>query len=186
MKIRRIDQTSPVWLKLGVAMVLIVFAVASRLMPHPDNIAPIAAIALFAGAVMPRRWALALPLAAMVVSDMFIGLHDTIIFTWGSFVLIALGGYVLMKRINPLNVLAASFLASVLFYTITNFGVWLVSGMYSPTAEGLVQSYVNALPFFRNTLAGDLLYTGLLFGVYALAYRTAVPPSRRAIDPQRT
>lgn len=178
MNIHKIGRPSDTAIRVSLALVLIAFAVGSRLVPHPDNMASVAAVALFAGALLPRRWALSLPLAAMIISDLVIGLHSTLLFTWGSFVLIALGGHYFLKQVKPLNVMLASFMASVLFYLVTNFGVWLVDAMYPMTASGLVQSYLNALPFFRNTLIGDLLFTSLLFGIYALGYRYAPQMAR--------
>ena len=163
-KIKGSDKTG-----LAIVLILIVFAVVSRVMPHPANFAPIAAIAIFGGAILPRKLALLLPLGAMIISDLFIGLHPLILFTWGSFAMIALLSSYKFKKINALNVLGASMGASVLFFLVTNFGVWIEGRLYSLTWEGLTTSYYNALPFFRNTLLGDLVFTAALFGLYAFA-----------------
>ncbi len=157
----------------GMVFVLITFAVLSRLAPHPANVAPMAAVALFAGALLPRRWAMTVPLAAMVVSDMFIGMHSLVAFTWGSFALIALLSSYRFKSITFGGVASGSIGASVLFYVVTNFGVWAEGRLYNRTFSGLLQCYYNALPFFRNTLLGDMVYAGLLFGTYALVVRTS-------------
>lgn len=157
--------------RIGIALLclaLVLFAATARIMPHPANFAPIAAIAIAGGALLPRRIGVALPLIAMIVSDLIIGLHPLIMFTWGSFALIALLSTKTLSRITPLSVFATSFLGSVLFYVITNFGVWAEGRLYPLTAQGLVDCYVNALPFFRNTMLGDLLYVSLFFGAYAL------------------
>lgn len=155
---------------LAVALLLIAVGVWGRFIPHAPNMAPIAAVAIFAGAVLPRKYALVAPMAAIIISDLFIGLHSTIFWTWGSFALIALisSGY-LREKINVANTLAVTLSGSVVFYILTNFGVWLQTGMYQPTLNGLIQSYINALPFFRNTLIGDLIYVGVLFGAFYLA-----------------
>ena len=150
-----------------IALTLITFAVISRVMPHPANFAPIAAIAIFGGALLPRKLALTLPLAAMIVSDLFIGLHPLILFTWGSFTLIAIISSYRFKKINLFNVVGGSIGASILFYLVTNFGVWAEGRLYQLTFSGLIQCYYNALPFFRNTLLGDMVFTSSLFGLYA-------------------
>jgi hypothetical protein len=76
-----------------------------------------------------------------------------------------------------LRVGGAAVASSVLFFLITNFGTWTLSGMYPMTASGLAACYVAAIPFFQNTIAGDLFYSGLLFGGFALLER-AVPALR--------
>ena len=167
---------------LLIVAVLIAFAVLSRLAPHPANVAPLAAMALLSGALLPRKLALTVPLGAMIVSDWFIGLHGLILYTWGSFVLIALFSSYRLRSISAGSVVGSSLAASVLFYLVTNFGVWLEGRMYEPTLSGLMQSYYNALPFFRNTIAGDMLYSGILFGAYALAMY--VTRSRAALKVQ--
>lgn len=156
-------------LGLAIALALISFAVVSRVLPHPANFTPIAAVALFGGAILPRRWAIALPLVAMVISDLMIGLHPLIMFTWGSFAVIALISSYRFKTISASNVVVGSLGASILFFIVTNFGVFVEGRLYTSSLQGLAQCYINALPFFRNTLVGDIVYSALLFGAYALA-----------------
>lgn len=147
---------------------VIAAAVLLRLVPHEPNVAPIGAMALFGGSYLPKKYALPIPILTMFVSDIFLGFHNTIAWVYGSFILIGLIGMLLKNRVNPGNVLLASLASSVLFYLITNFGVWFNGSMYPKTLSGLLQSYVLALPFFRNTLLGDLFYSGVFFGGYAL------------------
>lgn len=154
-------------LKLVLAVSLIILAVVARVLPHPDNFAPIAAVALFAGAILPFRLALTLPLGAMIISDFIIGLHSLFLLTWGCFLLIVVLGKYLIKKIKPTSVITGSITASILFYLVTNFGVWAEGRMYPMTIAGLAECYYMALPFFRNTLLGDVFYSGLLFGAYA-------------------
>ncbi len=175
MKLQRLQSNNK--LGLFIAFTLIALAVVSRVMPHPANFAPIAAVALFGGAILPRKLAIAVPLSAMIISDLFIGLHPLITFTWGTFALIALLSSAKFKQITPLAVLGSSAGASVLFYIVTNFGVWAEGRLYAQTFSGLVQCYYNALPFFRNTLLGDAIFTGVLFGLYAFALVLAKKPS---------
>ena len=174
MKVNKLSSSSDKTAMIIIAVGLIVTAVVTRLLPHPANFAPIAAVALFGGAVLPRKWALTLPLFCMIISDLIIGLHPLILFTWGSFAVIALLGSRYLKKITPLTVVGASIGASVLFYLVSNFGVWLEGRLYPVTLQGLIHCYYNALPFFRNTLVGDLVFSTILFGTYALAYKAAI------------
>lgn len=172
MKATKTNITADVVVRIVIALTLIAFAILARLLPHPPNFAPLAAIALLGGAVLPRRWALTVPVVAMMASDILIGLHPLIFYTWGSFAAIAFLSHYVLRKQNPLLLVTASIGASILFYVVTNFGVWAEGRLYAHTLEGLVQCYYNALPFFRNTLLGDLVFTGVLFGAFAFAYRT--------------
>lgn len=148
---------------------LIVVAILLRLLPHPANFAPVAAVSLFAGAKLNKKYAIWIPLAIMMVSDLFLGLHSTIAFTWGSFALIGLLGLWLKGRDNIGNIFAGALTGSLLFYFVTNFGVWIATPLYQKTLTGLLDCYVMAIPFFRNTLMSDILFAGALFGAYELA-----------------
>jgi hypothetical protein len=156
-----------IWL----AVALVVFGVLMRLLPHPDNLAPVGAIALFGAAVLPRKLGWWLPLAVMIVSDLFIGFYSSVLFTWVAFLLVGLYGLSLRGRSNWFRIPLGALGSAVIFFTISNFGVWIQGNMYQLTWAGLVECYQMALPFFRNTFLGDLLYSGVLFGGYALAYR---------------
>ena len=145
---------------------LIFFAILSRLLPHPPNFTPIAAIALLSSKGFNNRWVVFLiPIVSLFISDLFIGLHATIPFVYISFILIALLG-LYVKKINIFSVL----LSSTIFFLVSNFGVWLL--YYPISTEGLVQCYTLALPFFLNTVLGDLVYGALLiYPFYALQRR---------------
>lgn len=151
-----------------VAPAIIIFiAVALRLLPHPANVAPIGAMALFGGAYIGnKKYAILLPLLVMFVSDIFLGFHNTMFFVYGSFFLTGLVGIWLRKRKKIQFIIGASLLSSLSFFILTNFGVWFVGDLYPKTVAGLIEAYVMGLPFFRNTVLGDLLYTGLFFGGY--------------------
>lgn len=152
--------------------IFIILAALSRLVPHPPNFAPISALALFGGAHLRRRDALIVPLTAMLISDFFIsGYYGPVMFyVYGSFMLIGLTGIWLRYHKNLVTVFAASLFASVLFFLITNFGVWAspTSG-YPHNWQGLIECYLAAVPFFRNTIFGDLFYVSLFFGGFELA-----------------
>lgn len=155
----------------AIAFCLIAFAVTLRVLPHPANFAPVAAVAIFGGAVLPRRLAVWTPVAAMMVSDLIIGLHNLIAVTWGCYALIALASSYWLRKPSLRRGLALTLSGSLLFFFTTNFAVWIWSGMYTHSWSGLARCFTLALPFFRGTAFGDLLYTGALFGVYFLAVR---------------
>ena len=94
--------------------------------------------------------------------------HNLIFFTWGSFVLIGIIGWIVKKRKNLLTVISGTLAGSVLFYLVTNFAVWAFTPLYDKTGSGLIQCYTMAIPFFRNTVLGDLFYVGVFFGVFEL------------------
>ncbi len=170
--------------RLLAILTAIVAAAALRLVPHPPNFAPIGAMALFSGAQLGRRpLAFAAPLGAMLLSDALLGFHTGMVFVYASVALIVLLGSAALKRVSVLRLAGAAVASSVLFFVITNFGTWLLSGIYPMTASGLAACYVAAIPFFQNTVAGDLFYAGLLFGGFALLER-AVPVLRAGGEPR--
>lgn len=168
-------------LRILLASCLIIFAIIFRLLPHLPNFTPIAAIAIFSGAILPKKWAYSLPITAMIASDLIIGLHSLIWLTWGSFLIIAIASNRYFGKIRVVNVLAASLGSSVFFFLVTNLGVWLEGRLYPLTAGGLFGCYYNAIPFFRNTLLGDLVFSTVLFGAYFIVCRYTV---RRNHNPQ--
>ena len=156
-------------MRYGVAFLLIVVAAFSRLLPHPSNFTPVAAIALFGGVYLDKRLALVVPILAMVVSDYFIGFYGGMYWVYGSFVLIGVIGLWLRNHKKPLPILGGTLASSILFFVVTNFGVWMTPGsIYTKTWSGLVECYMAAIPFFRNTLGGDVIFVAVLFGVYEL------------------
>ena len=146
------------------ALVLLVLGVLARFIPHAPNFTPVLAVALFGGAYLKRSQALLLPLVLMMITDMVLGFHPAIAFTWGSVLLISLMGIWLRERLNLRNAAIASVAASLLFFVVTNFGVWLA--WYPPTPAGLVSCFTMALPFYRDTLTSTLVYSVVLFGGY--------------------
>lgn len=154
-------------------IIIVLAAVIARIIPHPANFAPIGALALYSGAKMSGRKAMVLPIAAMVISDLIIGFDSWAMRTavYGSFGLICLIGKIAGRKNSPGRIVMGAIMASILFYLVTNGAVWLTGNWYPKTAAGLVQALVMGLPFLRNTLLGDLTYTGLFFGGYELARR---------------
>ena len=162
------------------ALVTAIFAAAAlRLVPHPPNFSPIAAMALFSGAYLPKRaLAFVAPFAALLLSDVVLGFYAGMNFVYFSFALTVLIGWAIASRKTPLMIGSAAVASSVLFFVLTNFGMWLFSGLYPLSGAGLAACFVAAIPFFQNTLVGDLLFTALLFGGFAL-FERMVPAIRQ-------
>lgn len=171
-------------LRTSLLFLIILAAALSRLLPHPHNFTPIGALGLFGAAHFSRKYlAFLVPFAAMWISDlllnnlvyarMFPEMYDG--FAWfgnlwvylsfGAIVVLGMG---LLRKVKLLNLLGASLGVSLLFFLVTNFGTWLGSPMYPQSLTGLASSYALGIPFFWNTLAGDLFFTGVLFGAFEL------------------
>lgn len=149
---------------------LIILTALSRLVPHPPNFAPIGALALFGGAYFTdRKYAFVVPLLALFISDLFIGLHNLMFFVYGGFALIVLIGFKLRSNKKIIPIALSALAASFVFFIVSNFGVWAIGSFYSKNFTGLIECYVAAIPFIHNTFAGDLFYTTVLFGGFKLA-----------------
>jgi hypothetical protein len=161
---------------------LIVTAAISRLLPHPPNVAPLAALALFGGATLPtRRSALLVPLAALLLSDLLLevtyragwqgswGIYPGQWAVYACFLITAALGRMIRQRRTVPAVVMATVASALIFFVVTNFAVWAGGSLYPRTVGGLLLCYEMALPFFRNSLAGDLTYSAALFGAMALA-----------------
>ena len=136
----------------------IIVAALMRLIPHPPNFVPITAIAIFAGLKFNNiKLAYAIPISIMLISDLFIGFYSISVFVYLAFILITTYSY-LIKNYNIKNIL----LSSVMFFIITNFGVWLMGG-YPKSIEGLVLCYTAAIPFFTNSIIADLFFSAILY-----------------------
>ena len=146
---------------------IIIFAAITRLMPHPPNFTPIIAMGLFGGAYLKdKRWALMLPVVAMLLADLFLGFHGTMIWVYGSLIIITAMGFLLNSGVTLKNGAIATIGGSLLFFLVTNFGVWASGSFYPKTLEGLISCYAAGIPFFGNTLAGSVFYSGLMFFGY--------------------
>ena len=152
------------------AISLIICGILLRFAGHTPNFTPVAAIALFSGVYLSKKYAFIVPLALMIVSDIFLGMHNVVIFTWGGFALATALGLWLKNRKSVLGIAVASVASSVLFYLISNFGVWLM-GWYPRTLVGLLDCYIMAVPFLRNFTLATLIYSGAFFGLYELVAR---------------
>lgn len=176
--------------KLILALVLITAGIVLRLLQLTPNFSPVTAIALFGGACLAdKRLSLIIPVVSLLVGDIFLSVmnhyplfHDTILFVYGAYLLIALLGWQLRDgRFSYGKALGFSVVASLLFFFLTNFGVWAAGSLYPRTAEGLAACFTMAIPFYKFTLLGDLVYTFLFFGSYQLlAHGRLVPAKQKA------
>ena len=158
--------------------ILIIIAVFSRLIPHPWNLTAVGSVALFAGAYLkPRSLAFAVPLLAFLITDLILGLHNTMLFTYAAVAFCSFLGIRYLQKPKPVSVLGMSLTSSVIFFVISNFGVWIVGGLYPLTAQGLLNCFVMALPFSQGQIIGDLLHSALLFGIYAVVAKKFQFPS---------
>jgi uncharacterized protein DUF6580 len=167
-----ITMTEEKYIPFIIALGLIVMGISLRILPHQANFAPVTAIAIFSGVVLPRRVAWWVPLVIMIVSDAIIGFYSLMPIVWGCYVLIALASSVWLRKPNLRKGVVLTIASSVFFFVVTNFAVWLAGGMYTHTWSGFIQCYAMALPFFRNTALSDSFYTALLFSVFALVIRS--------------
>ena len=156
----------------AIAIALVVVGVLLRLAPHPWNVTPVGAAALLAGARLPTRLALAVPIGTLAISDVVLGMHSLWWATWGACALGVLLGTRLRSRGGAWRTAGVAVAGSTTFFVVTNAAVWAQGLLYPRTPGGLVDCFVAAIPFFRNSLLGDLLWTGILFGAWALAVRT--------------
>jgi hypothetical protein len=120
------------------------------------------AIGLFSGSKFNKTIAMIVPLSIMIISDMILGFHKTMIFVYFSLFLITLLGF-RIRKFNIKNLFVYSLASSTIFFLTTNFGVWLLFDMYPKTIHGLINCYIMAIPFFGNTLMGDMFYTYVIF-----------------------
>ncbi|MDD2622124.1 MAG: DUF6580 family putative transport protein [Bacteroidales bacterium] len=157
--------------RIVIIFALIIIAMLIRLLPHPNNFTPIAAIALFSGALLGRKWyAFVVPMVIMLLSDIVIGFHSTMWAVYLSFALVVALGMFLCKNMRFANVFLTALLSAVLFFLITNFACYL-HGWYGYTLSGLATCYQMAIPFFRMELLSTMVYSLAFWGVYTLVHK---------------
>ncbi len=147
-----------------IALLLIVLGIGSRLVVHTPQFTAILAVAFFAGLYLKGYQAVIVPLLLMVISDLIIGFHDTMFFTWGSMALISALGLWLKPRKSFLTVLGGSIASALIFFVVTNLGAWPT--LYPHTWAGLRECFIMAIPFFRSTLVSTVAYSMVLYAGY--------------------
>jgi hypothetical protein len=169
------------------AIALTVLSAVGRLIPHAPNVTPVGGSCLFAGSRIGGWHAYLLPLVVMVATDPFVGGYSSSsLIVYACFMINVLIGRRLVQNASAVRVGGAAFLCSLQFFLLTNLAVWYrsatgASHFYAKSLSGLVECYSAALPFWGRTLAGDLFFSGALFGMYALLARRASQADRRAI-----
>ena len=172
-------------IRFGVIAMMILTAAFCRLIPHPANFAPIGAMALFGAAHYKSKWAaFGIPLLALWLSDLAVNnilyasyyktftlFHSGFYWIYGTIALTTLAGFFLLKKVNIFTVAGSGFIASLMFFIITNFGVFPGNPLYTQDFSGLMACYAAGIPFFGGTLAGNLFYSTILFGGFALAQK---------------
>lgn len=171
----KIDSTRFIVLTL-----IVILAAFSRALPlvfdHTWNFTAVGALAIFAGAQFSdKRLAFIMPLAAMALSDLLFLNNGFSLVVYTGFIVMVACGFLIRNKVNTMNVILASFISASVFYLITNFAFFYPATMYPRNIEGILASYTAALPFFRNMLVGNLVYSAVLFGsFYLLAKRFPV------------
>ncbi len=150
-------------------MLLIGFVLIARIVPHPANFSPLTALLIFIPVFFPKHRLLVLaPFVGMTISDMLLGGHSTWAYVYGSFGAILFLGRLYTRYIGIQSVVVFPFFSSILFFLVTNFGVWQTTTMYTKDLNGLMQAYAMGIPFWKTTLAGDLFYVMVFSSMYAL------------------
>ena len=140
-------------------LILITILAFSRLIPHPPNFTPLLGMAVFSGVIFDRKiLAFVVPLVAMLLSDLVIGFHSSMPIIYFAIMLNVGVGFLLVSKFSYLKSILALVSGAFIFFIVTNFVVWLGSGMYSQDLNGLISCYIMALPFFQNTLLSSLVY----------------------------
>ena len=153
-----------------IVLLIIIFGVICRLIPHPPNFSPVTAIALFGGLnFSDKRIAFSIPLIVLFLSDLILGISVINLFVYTGFLTIVFLG-TKIKSIKFGNIILSSFI----FFLISNFGVWIIG--YPKNTEGLILCYTMAIPFFSYSIAGDLFF-GYLFK-FSFSKITSILPSR--------
>ncbi len=149
---------------LKITLGILIALSASRLIPHPPNFTSLIAISFYVPAILGQRYIIAL-LISFLITDLLIGMHDLIFFTWGSVIVIGLISKYFIKNIYKRLIGVLS--GALIFFILTNFGVW-TTGFYGFTINGLISSYLLAIPFFTNTILSTVLFSILIEFTWAI------------------
>ena len=149
-------------------LLFIILGVLSRILPHAPNMTAVGGVALFSGAKFNTKKAVTITLLTMLISDFIIGFHSLMFATYGGMILAVFVGKWISQRAGARRIIAGTFLSSAIFFVITNFAVWAATPLYAKTMNGFITCYIMALPFFRNSITGDLLYSISFFTIDAI------------------
>lgn len=158
-------------------IILTLFAVFSRLIPHPPNFTPLLAIALYSGLCFKKKYLFIIPLLSMILSDFVLGYHSSMIWVYLSLLLIFYIGCIFYKKYSFKNLILLSLCSSLAFFVLSNFGVWIIG--YPKTIEGFVACYILAIPFFYNTLLSTILFSSIFH--FSYKYSTLIFDSKKEL-----
>lgn len=175
----RIMQNNKSLMAVGLVALMVFLAAITRILPHQPNFTAVGAMALFGAAHFKQRWmAVVIPFAALYLSDLF--LNNVIYaqyfdgftmqiapFVYLAFALVLGIGFFLRSKVSTKNVAVAALASAVVFFLVTNAAAWWTDPMYTKDLSGLMTSYIAGIPFFSGTLAGNVVYSAVLFGTYA-------------------
>ena len=147
---------------IKISLGIFIALAASRLIPHPPNFTSLIALSFYVPAILGIKF-IPILMGCFVLTDLYFGFHSTTLFTWGSVLFIGIISRYFKNKISTR--ILGMFFGCVIFYVITNFGVWLIGG-YGYTIEGLIACYVLAIPFFGNTLAASIIYSAIIESIY--------------------
>jgi len=155
-------------------VLIILIGAFSRIIPHPPNFTAIGAMSILGGLYFGKKYlAFIIPFMAMLISDIILGYKMSVV-VYFSFLIIVPMGIILRKKLSISSLFKTSLIASVIFFIVSNFFVWIISspadGIYycPPNLTGFIKCYTQAIPFFFNTLLGDLFFCFTLFGLYEI------------------
>lgn len=156
---------------LKISLSIFVVLAASRFVPHPPNFTSLIALSFYVPAILGQRYIFAL-LISFFLTDLFIGFHATTLFTWGSVLFIGLISKFFLS--NILNRISGALLGAIIFYLVTNFGVWSL-GSYGYSIEGLIACYILAIPFFAHSIISTFIFSAIIEGIIRLKYSMPEP-----------
>lgn len=156
--------------KISLIVLLILFGIIARFLPHAWNFTPMSAIAIFATTYLGLRYSYIILFVIMLSSDLFLGFYQwqIMIAVYASFAIAGILGIILKNNKTIKFIILCTLSSSLIFFIITNWAVWQFGTMYQHTVSGLFQSYLMAIPFFKNSLIGDIVFSLFLFGLYEL------------------
>tara|TARA_Y100000992_G_scaffold283916_1_gene233620 strand:- start:89 stop:583 length:495 start_codon:yes stop_codon:yes gene_type:complete len=153
------------YLKISIGIFLAL--ASSRFIPHPPNFTSLITLSFYVPAILGVKF-IPIIILSFLVTDIFLGFHNTLLFTWGSAALI---GYIsIFLNHSPLKRLTGVTIGALLFFIVTNFGVWILGETYSKNIDGILVCYTLALPFFLNSLVSTIVFSSVIEGLLKINF----------------